>query len=717
MAGAEADQQWPPRSPFEALLSSPSGRSRIRRYQDRTSPSPSPLKAARSTKTQSQSHPRVRAPASTSEEEDEEDEETLQLRLQALEAKLKLKRLQQKKKVKNTSTGSDIENERPANSSASSGTTTRSAAGERASQKPEQPLSTARARRSVQVPVSPQRTVATKEAPHSPGRVLLGIDKGLKGKNVSLRRAPETKCRDALDDPFLEHASQYRHTMQRSIQHGSKIHEDETKSRPMTFSEKIADSRQRDKEQQEKDRRLQGQRSTGFGIGQEKLDSLKNTAAEANARAASSSQQTSVNPAFSREEVLKAASRPHGGLLDRGISNSANQSLRRQKEFKNPNAPPEVTMPAKEPTKECSSSPKPKKPKSSATTKPATTDPSLFEPFSSVHLSKRLIPHDSLTQAFSGKSILLLPNVLASVKAPDYCFPDDLPADIVILAIIASKSTPLAHKDQHKTTPSSTSASEPKTSLAEAAESAANERGKYMALTLTDLKWTVDLYLFASAFTRFWKLTPGTLVAVLNPSIMPPPPRNPHNNRFSLTLNANDDTILELGTSRDLGWCTAVRKDGKPCEAWIDKRHTGVCEFHVNLVVDKARRGRMDLNGINTGFAPGGKKSSRSGFWGGGKGSVKSQAYPGGGAWTGGYSAPRGGPESGARYHHRPSQTTCFVGGRSAASSLLDGDHLADRAGREERMRKRLAEREREREIARQLGEMGQGMGGEYLKS
>ncbi|KAL8654031.1 MAG: hypothetical protein Q9210_001749, partial [Variospora velana] len=711
MAGAEADQQWPPRSPFEALLSSPSGRSRIRRYRDRTSPSPSPLNAARPTKIQSQSHPRARGVASTSEEEDEEDEETLQLRLQALEAKLKLKRLQQKKKVKNTSTGSDIENERPANSSASSGTTTRSTAGERASKNPEQPLSTSRARRPVQVPVSPQPTLATKEAPNSPGRVLLGIDKGLKGRNVSLRRAPETKCRDALDDPFLEHASQYRHTMQRSNQNGSKVHEDETRSRPMTFSEKIADSRQRDKEQQEKNRRLQGQRSMGFGIGREKLNSFKNTAAEANVRAASSSQQTSVNPAFSREEVLKVASRPNGGLLDRGISNSANQSLRRQKEFKNPNAPPEVTMLAKEPAKECSSSPKPKKPKASTTTKPATTDPSLFEPFSSVHLSKRLIPHDSLTQALSGKSILLLPNVLASVKAPDYSFPDDLPADIVILAIIASKSTPLAHKDQHKTTPSSTSASEPKTSLAQAAESAANERGKYMALTLTDLKWTVDLYLFASAFTRFRKLTPGTLVAVLNPSIMPPPPRNPHNNRFSLTLNANDDTILELGTSRDLGWCTAVRKDGKPCEAWIDKRHTSVCEFHVDIVVDKARRGRMELNGINTGFAPGGKKNSRSGFWGGGKGSVKSQAYLGG-ALTGNSASRR--PESGARYH-RASQTTYFVGGQSAAS-LLDGDNLADRAGREERMRKRLAEREREREIARQLGERGKGMGGEYLK-
>ncbi|KAI4183585.1 MAG: hypothetical protein L6R41_005324, partial [Letrouitia leprolyta] len=76
----------------------------------------------------------------------------------------------------------------------------------------------------------------------------------------------------------------------------------------------------------------------------------------------------------------------------------------------------------------------------------------------------------------------------------------------------------------------------------------------------------------------------------------------------------------------------------------------------------------------------------------------------------------------GAQYD-RSSQSTYFVGGRAAGfglgqstASLLDGDGLADRVGREERVRKRMAEREREREIANQLGERGKGMGGEYLK-
>ncbi|KAL8899240.1 MAG: hypothetical protein Q9207_006293, partial [Kuettlingeria erythrocarpa] len=293
-----------------------------------------------------------------------------------------------------------------------------------------------------------------------------------------------------------------------------------------------------------------------------------------------------------------------------------------------------MTLPVKQPPKASSPTPRPAKPKLKPDKENDLEDSSLFEPFSSVHLSKRLIPHDSLTKALSGKSILLLPNVLGTVKAPDYSFPDDLEADVVILAIIASKSNPLAHKDHHKTVEKART-DNPKTCHEEAAESEQNERGKYMAITLTDLKWTVDLYLFTSAFTRFRKLSPGTVIAILNPSIMPPPPHNPHNNRFSLTLNSNEDTVLEIGTSRDLGWCSSLKKDGKTCDAWIDKRHTSVCEFHVDRVIEKTRRGRMDINGINTGFGPGGKKNSRSGFWGGGGGTgsgdgkkyINSRAY------------------------------------------------------------------------------------------
>ncbi|KAL8947670.1 MAG: hypothetical protein Q9222_006077 [Ikaeria aurantiellina] len=74
------------------------------------------------------------------------------------------------------------------------------------------------------------------------------------------------------------------------------------------------------------------------------------------------------------------------------------------------------------------------------------------------------------------------------------------------------------------------------------------------------------------------------------------------------------------------------------------------------------------------------------------------------------------GTEGGRRYD-RSSKSTFVVGGPSAASLLDSEGLLTDRGGREERVRKRMAEREREREIARKLGEKGNGMGGEYLKA
>ncbi|KAL8841230.1 MAG: hypothetical protein Q9170_001019 [Blastenia crenularia] len=670
---------------------------------------------------------KIRERTSPPDNDDDEDEETLQLRLQALEARLKLKKLQQKK-GKKPSNSSDIENERPGRSANSSVSAGRSTAEGQGLKKSETSVRNPTEPRPVQVPVSPQRKAITKEAPKSPGRVLLGIDKGLKGKNVSLRSAPERKSSQELDDPFLEFAVNSRSRGQQSGPPRLCLDQHNSTSRPMTFSERIADTRQRDKEQQARLSRLGTQRSIGFGIKKEDLKSLSDTAEEEAKATAACSDRTTAKPTFSREEVLRAASKPNGGLLQRNTSTSANQAVRR-KNFENPNASPGFTKPTERPEKAPSPTVTETRTHATSSKKPSPTDASLFEPFCSIHLSKRLIPHDSLTKALTGRSILLLPDLLKTVKAPEYSLPDDLEADYVILAIVASKSSPLAHKDRKqqlgtaKAPPSSTDI--PTSSLSEAAESEANERGKYMAFTLTDLKWSLDLYLFTSAYTRWRKLAPGTVIAILNPNIMPPPPHNPHNNRFSLTLNSNEDTILEVGTSRDLSWCSSMKKDGKQCDAWIDKRHTSVCEYHVDRVVEQTRRGRMEVNGISSGFAPGGKKGSRSGYWGtgggGGKRDVNSKSYP-----AGFFEGKESGRKSnllheGAQYD-RSSQTRFFVGGRvptgfgQSAASLLDADGLADRGGREERVRKRMAEREREKEIAKQLGEKGQGMGGEYLK-
>ncbi|KAL9579321.1 MAG: hypothetical protein Q9203_006743, partial [Teloschistes exilis] len=412
----ETEQQWPPRSPYAALLSSPSGRSRVRRYQDRSSPSPSPLKKARITPRRNGMNQKTLVHSSPSGDEDDEDEETLQWRLQALEAKLKLKQLKQKK-TKKTLNQSDVENEspdkRPANSRSLEHDGIKLG-----------PPSQPNAIGSLQIPVSPQRKFVANEKPKSPGRVLLGIDKGLKGKNVSLRRVPETKSnRRVSEDPFLEEALS---SVRKADLFSSASGQQDNSLKPKTsFSERINESRKRDKEQAEKAKRVQSQRSTGFGIGKEAIESMKAaTEEEAKARGIFS-KQTTAQPAFTRDDILKAARRPDKGLGHRGES-----SIKpRRKEFRNPNASPEFTKPAKPPAKPRSPSTTPAPNPSTTSKNPAPTDDSLFEPFSSLHLSKRLIPHESLTKALTGKSILLLPDLLSTVKAPDYSLPDSIEAD------------------------------------------------------------------------------------------------------------------------------------------------------------------------------------------------------------------------------------------------------------------------------------------------
>ncbi|KAL8716263.1 MAG: hypothetical protein Q9220_000168 [cf. Caloplaca sp. 1 TL-2023] len=718
MATIDSEQQWPPRSPYEALLSSPSGRSRIRNHYDRTSPSPSPLKKSSIVLGSAYSKSIRMQPNSSLDGEDDEDEETLQLRLQALEAKLKLKQLQQKR-LKKISSSSDVENEQPVNATTAR-KVPRTSTAEENDWKKLQPTQKLGAPQAVQVPASPQRKHATKDLPKSPSRVLLGIDKGLRGKNISLRRAPETRDTPrVLDDPFLEDALRVKDTSQWSSHQTSSNRQNGSTPKAIGFSARIAEIRQRDKEQADRAKTIQRQKTSGFGIKKEDLQLFTDAADEEAKVTAAFCKSTSSDSTFSREEVLKAAKKPNNGLVHRNDSSSQDPTQRRKRDFKNPNASPDFVKPTVPPAKPHSEFPSPEEPSPRATKNIMPADDSFFEPFSSFHLSKRLIPHDSLTKALSGKSILLLPDILAAVKAPEYSFPDNLESDVVVLAILGSKSDPLTHKDRHKTSTTTTTkdTTTPVSSHTEAAESAANNHGKYLALTLTDLKWSLDLYLFTTAYTRFRRLTPGTVIAILNPSIMPPPPHNPHNNRFSLTLNSNEDTVLEVGRSRDLGWCKAVKKDGKQCDTWIDKRHTSVCEYHVETVVEKTRRGRMEVNSMSVPFAPGGKgRGGRSGFWGGGKGRINSKDVngftDGKGSATGGY----GGVEGGRRYD-RSSKSTFVIGGPSTASLLDGNDLLTDRGGREERVRKRMAEREREREIARKLGEKGNGMGGEYLKA
>lgn len=616
-------------------------------------------------------------------DEDDEDEETLQLQLQEIQARLKLKKLQ-KAKTRDGPKTSDIEKERTTGGAAlptRSNSTAASQSHQGNTGRQRQRLESTKSQESIHVPVSPTRRVQSTELSTSPGRVLLGIDKGLKGRDVSLRRAPSLK--NASNEHVIEpkHIGGYlQRANSQASSHGSLISRSQSSlddNMPRTFSERMADIRSQEVDRRERDARIKRARSKAFTIDAEEMEIFKSTAALL-------PQVKSQAPEFSREEVLSTYNKPVGGLLQR--SKSTPTILSGTRTTSDPK--PISTTTANTLNAQSSSQAKSKAAPGSTEAPPASSE---FESFSSLHLSKRIIPHSVLTRTLTGKKTFTIPELFKVVVAPHFRLPD-VEEDIVLLAIIASKSEPRQHK----------------------AKATNEERGKYMVMTLTDLKWELDLYLFNSGFDRFWKLTPGTVIAILNPNIMPPIKAD--TGRFSVTLTSSEDTVLELGAARDLGFCKSVKKDGKTCDSWIDKRRTEYCDFHVNETLKKTIAGRMEVNSMNFG-----KKRGGPSLYGGRK--FNSRVLPE-------YIEPSKKEHS---KYDRETHSRIYIGtpvrggatfargmGRSTADLLDDDDVDPDAfhrgTSKEERMRRQLAATEKEREIAQKLGRIGQGLGADYLR-
>ncbi|EKM58109.1 uncharacterized protein PHACADRAFT_88712 [Phanerochaete carnosa HHB-10118-sp] len=114
------------------------------------------------------------------------------------------------------------------------------------------------------------------------------------------------------------------------------------------------------------------------------------------------------------------------------------------------------------------------------------------------------------------------------------------------------------------------------------------------------------------AFERLSKLKEGTIVALLNPKILKPFQRSgdaPHPTDNILALTPESlQSILVLGHSQDLGMCHVVKRDGKACGSWCDKRISDVCDYHVQHAVQAKRAGRAEFTTGTSGMSAFAKK-------------------------------------------------------------------------------------------------------------
>ncbi|KAM4063062.1 primase zinc finger domain-containing protein [Hirsutella rhossiliensis] len=625
LAPHSSESQWPPRSPREALLSTPAGRQRYKQAFQRTSPplSPSPSRRTAGGIVDDE----------LGEGDDDEDEETLQLKLQEIQARLRLKKLQNAKNKDSGSLQSSVNG------------WALPPPGTRASE-PSQ----------VQVPASPVRNVQAHQQQTSPSRVLLGIDKGLKAKDISLKRAPSQRStRGSASSHPREFLTRSRSTNLPSTSSFSSAPSEALKSQ--SFNERLTLSRTEEAIRAQRQERIQQVRTNAFGIGKQEMEQFKRTAIEI------PDEPLKKPPTFSRDEILSQDNSTLGHLT-RSKTTPAFRSQPRAgsgESYSLAQSASQVAAPT-------------------AVEDGEKESPS-FEPYSCFHLARRILPHRVLARHVSGMKSLSIKELLRDVKSPDYSLPD-VEQDIVVFAIVAKKSEPRAHKPS-----------------AAKNGSQGEERGKYMVMTLVDLDYELDLFLFNSGFTAFWKLTEGTVVAILNPGVMPPPPGRQDTGRFSLVINSDADTILEIGSARDMGFCQSVKKDGAPCGSWVNKKRTQFCEFHSNEAVRKQRSKRLEVNSSGFGGWDGRKKGSKKKGW------AKNKDWE---DWK------KDGPDN----YDRETGTQWFASRTYSAAELIDGKDRgpADKKEKSEFLKRSLEAKEKEREMMKKLGRVGNAAGKEYMQ-
>ncbi|KAF8331839.1 uncharacterized protein EI90DRAFT_2919190, partial [Cantharellus anzutake] len=95
-------------------------------------------------------------------------------------------------------------------------------------------------------------------------------------------------------------------------------------------------------------------------------------------------------------------------------------------------------------------------------------------------------------------------------------------------------------------------------------------------------------------------LREGAVIVVTNPRILKPFQRakdkpHPMDNIFAITPQ-HEASVMIIGTSQDLGKCSALRRDGTTCKSWYDRRVSDVCEYHIQRAVESRRASRPEFS-------------------------------------------------------------------------------------------------------------------------
>lgn len=186
------------------------------------------------------------------------------------------------------------------------------------------------------------------------------------------------------------------------------------------------------------------------------------------------------------------------------------------------------------------------------------------EIYSGIRLTNPLISSEELSVLMNGRKMVKLSTLKSQINKTS----KDIDDDWVTIGIIINKMT--------------------KTS---------KNGNDYSLWKLSDLKSdkTVSFFLFGASNERHWKLTTGTVIGLLNPSFLGDKKEFKNKTEIcSLTID-DPDKLLNIGTSKDMGYCKAVKKNGDVCGSLIAKSEDEYCLYHIKNAYRKFSSKRAEI--------------------------------------------------------------------------------------------------------------------------
>ena len=119
--------------------------------------------------------------------------------------------------------------------------------------------------------------------------------------------------------------------------------------------------------------------------------------------------------------------------------------------------------------------------------------------------------------------------------------------------------------------------------------------------TISDLKGEikmVSVFLFRSAHKELWKTNVGTVIGILNPKVL-----ERKDDKVEAVISVdNNQKVMVMGQSKDLGNCKAKKNNGEPCGAIVNKTDCDVCIFHMKKEYSNIKRSEFQSASLGRGM-------------------------------------------------------------------------------------------------------------------